>query len=236
MNGEAVDSTEALQARLGYRFTDSSHLERALTHRSYANEVSPGTFGADNERLEFLGDAVLDLVLSDLLMKRFPVDTEGGLSKKRASLVNEDSLAGIAVELGLENLIKVGRGEARNGGSRKPRILASTLEAVFGAIFSDGGYQAVAPVIEAAFRSRIEEVGNAGIDYQADFKTRLQERAQELYRETPTYKVEGEFGPDHDKVFEISVSIGDKRLAVGRGRSKKAAEQDAARQALERLA
>jgi len=235
MSTESVDSTEVLQARLGYWFSDRSHLERALTHRSYANEVSPGVIGGDNERLEFLGDAVLDLVLSDLLMKRFPADSEGSLSKKRASLVNEESLAGIATELGLENLIKVGRGEARNGGSRKPRILASALEAVFGAIFSDGGYQAAAPVIESAFRSRIEEVGNAGVDYQADFKTRLQELAQELYRETPTYKVESESGPDHDKVFEISVSIGEKRLAIGRGRSKKAAEQDAARQALERM-
>lgn len=235
MNGESLYTTDELQARLGYRFSDNTHLERALTHRSYANEVLPGTFDADNERLEFLGDAVLDLVLSDLLMKRFPNDTEGGLSKKRASLVNEESLAGIAIELGLENLIKVGRGEARNGGSRKPRILASTLEAVFGAIFLDSGYQAAANVIEAAFRSRLEEVGNAGVDYRGDFKTRLQERAQELYRATPTYKVEGEFGPDHDKVFEISVSIGEQRLAVGRGRSKKAAEQDAARQALERL-
>ncbi len=235
MNGEKVDSTQTLQARLGYTFTDASYLERALTHRSYANEFSPGTFDADNERLEFLGDAVLDLVLSDLLMKRFPMDTEGGLSKKRASLVNEESLAGIANELGLENLIKVGRGEARNGGSRKPRILASTLEAVLGAIYSDGGYQAAAIVIEAAFRSRIEEVGNAGVDYREDFKTRLQERAQELYRATPTYKVESESGPDHDKVFEISVTIGEQRLAVGRGRSKKAAEQDAARQALEQL-
>lgn len=227
---------EELESRLGYRFKSKADLERALTHRSYANETSNGeSHATDNERLEFLGDAVLDLALSAVLMRNFPEDKEGGLSKKRASLVNEESLASIASGLGLDSLVRVGKGEARAGGTKKPRILASTLEAVFGAVFLDGGYNEAASVIEAAFGPKLEEIANAGVDYRGDFKTRLQERVQELYRATPAYTVEGEAGPDHDKVFEVSVSVGERRLALGRGRSKKAAEQDAARQALELL-
>ena len=240
----AIDNAalDGLQDQLGYRFSNLEPLVQSLTHRSFANErAAASTQPAsspddDNERLEFLGDAVLDLALSEHLMRRFPSDDEGGLSKKRASLVNEDSLAKLALEMKIESVLRVGRGEAKTGGMQKPRILASAFEAVLGAVFLDGGYGAAAGVVERAFALRIDEVGRSDVDFRGDFKTRLQERAQELFRATPTYRVERESGPDHDKVFEISVLVGERVLATGQGRNKKAAEQDAARQALETLA
>lgn len=228
---------DELQTRLGYLFGEPERLARSLTHRSFANERSGGgsTVDLDNERFEFLGDAVLDLALSELLMQAFPADAEGALSKKRASLVNEERLAAMAIELKLDGLIRLGRGESKTGGLQKPRILASTLEAILGAIFIDGGFEPSKNVIARLFEAGIDEVGKSDVDFRGDFKSRLQERTQELYRSTPVYKVEREFGPDHDKVFEVSVYLAERMLAIGRGRSKKAAEQDAARQALESL-
>jgi ribonuclease-3 len=235
MSGETP--VPQIQQILGYQFNSPELLERALTHKSYANEQSGGltTVGLDNERLEFLGDAVLDLALSESLMRRFPMDPEGGLSKKRASLVNEETLARIALGLGLDSSLRLGKGEVKTGGLQKPRILASSLEAVFGAIFLDGGYLAATKAVETLFDSRLEDIGNSDVDFKDDFKTRLQERVQEVHRATPTYKVEGESGPDHDKLFEVSVRINEQILATGSGKSKKAAEQDAARQALEKM-
>jgi ribonuclease-3 len=210
---------------------------QALTHRSYANEESGGspTVATDNERLEFLGDAVLDLALSATLMSRFASDPEGALSKKRASLVNEDTLSQLALELGLDKTIRLGKGETKSGGLTKPRILASTCEAILGAVFLDAKFDRVSEVIDRLFASRLEEIGQSSVDYRTDFKTRLQEHAQEKRRATPSYAVENESGPDHDKVFEVAVILAGERLAKGVGKSKKAAEQDAARQALEIL-
>lgn len=227
---------EMLQHAIGYRFSRPELLELALTHKSFANEQAGGgtTVGQDNERLEFLGDAVLDLALSDELMRRFASDPEGGLSKKRASLVNEETLAKMAMELKLEQLIRLGKGESKTGGLQKPRILASSLEAVFGAIFTDGGFEAASAVVGRLFASRLDEVSRSTVDFRDDYKTRLQERIQESHRATPFYKVEGESGPDHDKQFEVSVRVNDQVLAVGGGKSKKAAEQDAAKNALEK--
>ncbi len=223
-----------LQTEIGYAFTQWDLLIRALTHKSYANEQgASGRAQGDNERLEFLGDAVLDLALSEVLLKRFPQDPEGALSKKRASLVNEDTLSQIAMELKLNQMLRLGKGETKTGGLQKPRILASSLEAIFGAIQLDGGYEKSVAVVTKIFEARLAELGQSTVDYQLDFKTRLQEKVQEKLRATPTYQVEQESGPDHDKVFEVSVRVGSEVFALGTGRSKKAAEQDAARQALE---
>jgi ribonuclease-3 len=228
---------EALAASFGYKFHRPELIELAFTHKSYANELMNGssTTGDDNERLEFLGDAVLDLALSDVLMKRFPLDTEGALSKKRASLVNEDSLCGIAKARGFDQYLRLGKGEIKTGGLQKSRILASSLEAVIGAIFQDSGYILVNNVIETLFAESLERLTTETIDFSADFKTRLQERAQEVRKSTPTYRLESESGPDHDKSFIVGVELDGESLATGTGKSKKAAEQDAAKKALETL-
>jgi ribonuclease III len=225
---------ESLCDLLGYRFTNQQILGQALTHKSFRNEL-PEQSSGDNERLEFLGDAVLDLALSDLLMRRFVSDQEGSLSKKRASLVNEEQLAGIAREIGIDRHLRLGKGERQTGGLSKPRILASALEAVLGAIFVDGGFPNAYAVIERLFEPRLAVFANGGAEFMRDFKTRLQEFAQERHRVTPTYHVEREEGPDHEKIFAISVRLGVTVLAVGTGRSKKIAEQDAARRALEQM-
>lgn len=225
---------ESLLALLQHEFSQPELLQLALTHKSFSNEKSGGvpSVQSDNERLEFLGDAVLDLALSDLLMRRFPNDSEGALSKKRASLVNEETLSKIALELKLEHLLRLGRGEIKTGGLQKPRILASTFEAILGALFTDAGYDKAYQTIERLFAVRLEEFAQSGVDFRLDYKTRLQEQAQEKYREAPTYQIESESGPDHDKVFEVSVRMKGEILGRGVGRSKKSAEQDAARVAL----
>ena len=228
---------ERLIEKLGTRFKNPDLLEQALTHTSFKNEnAHRPELGAtlDNERLEYLGDAVLDLALSEMLMRRFPDDREGALSKKRASLVNEDHLASLALDLGLPELIRLGKGERQTGGLAKPRILASTCEAVFGALFLDSGYPTALTAALATFGPRLEAL-NGAPDFAADFKTRLQEKAQETFRQTPFYRVERERGPDHDKLFEVSVRLGDRSMATGQGRNKKSAEQEAARMAIDLL-
>ncbi len=239
MNETSGQSTSAFLSQiLGYQFSRAALLELAFTHKSYANEMLGGssTVADDNERLEYLGDAVLDLALSELLMKKFPGDPEGALSKKRASLVNEDSLARIAQVHGFDQYLKLGKGEIKTGGLQKPRILASSLEAVMGAIFQDSGYIMVTNVIEILFREQLLKLETDTIDFSSDFKTRLQERAQStLRKQTPTYRVEAESGPDHDKMFVVIVELEGEILARGQGKSKKVAEQDAAKLALETL-
>lgn len=225
--------TKRFMEVLGVSFENSDLLEQALTHSSYKNE-NQSAGRTDNERLEYLGDAVLDLAMSEILVRKFADDREGSLSKKRASLVNEDVLAAIASEVGLPDLLRLGKGERQTGGLAKPRILASALEAVFGAVFLDSGFPAARAAAERAFATRLESMAT-GPDYAADFKTRLQETSQERFRLTPQYRVERERGPDHDKVFDVSVRIGDSVLAVGEGRNKKSAEQEAARLALAKL-
>jgi ribonuclease III len=227
-----------LQSLLDYEFKKAELLQLALTHKSFANEQANGEVKlpqADNERLEYLGDAVLDLALSEILMLRFGADPEGALSKKRASLVNEETLSQIALELKLDQLIRVGKGEAKSGGLQKPRILASALEAVFGALHLDGGYGTSCSAVKKLFAVRMDELEQSSVDFKSDFKTRFQEKIQELHRATPTYQVESESGPDHDKKFEVSVRVQGEVFATGTGKSKKAAEQDAARQALEKI-
>lgn len=223
---------QELQTLLQHNFSNSDLLTQALTHKSFKNENSETD--ADNEKLEFLGDAVLDLAMSQFLMDQFPLDDEGALSKKRASLVNEESLSQLALEISLDKNLRLGKGELRTGGLTKPRLLASSFEAVIGALFLDGGFEVAAQVIRRLFQSKISEIAHTP-DFAADFKTRLQEKAQEMYRVTPKYQVDAETGPDHDKKFEISVWLNESQIASGEGRSKKAAEQEAARVALEKI-
>ncbi len=226
---------DALMVKLGITFKNPAYLELSLTHKSFRNEQPEMAPLGDNERLEFLGDAVLDLALSDLLMQRFSSDQEGPLSKKRASLVNEEQLATLASEIGLVEYLRLGKGERLTGGGSKPRILASAFEAMLGALFIDSGYTAAFDMVARMFEPRLAEFVLGAADFARDYKTRLQELAQERFRTTPTYHLESDVGPDHGKIFEVSVRLEGSVLASGRGRNKKSAEQEAARGALEKI-
>src|SRR5438067_782952 len=219
-----------LETKLGYTFADRARLESALTHKSYLNE-NPTWGGPDNERLEFLGDAVLDLVVGHLLMEAQPTRTEGELSKTRAALVSEQGLAEVSVELQLGEWLFLGRGEEQSGGRRKPSVLADACEALVAAIYLDGGFDAAFAVVRHLFGPRAASTGEAGLH---DFKTRLQERAARR-RLHVRYHMVQEQGPDHDKTFEIAAHIGDREYARGIGKTKKEAEQRAAESALRAL-
>ncbi|MDE0032713.1 MAG: ribonuclease III [Deltaproteobacteria bacterium] len=222
------DSTEVerLQDALGYRFRDPGLLKRCLTHVSCG-----GGMDAHNESLEFLGDAVLGLAISDLLMRRFPERSEGDLSRMRASLVNRRVLADKARFLRIGEVLRVGKGEERTGGRHKESILAASFEALLGGIYWEAGYEAVRPVVESHFIGDLEH-GGLGLD---DYKTRLQEVSQRLYRVPPTYRLVRESGPSHDRYFETEIRVGGHLVGQGEGRSKKQSEQEAARRALEML-
>ncbi len=220
------DLSQFLQERLGHRFVRGEHVLDALTHRSFAAE------GDNNEKLEFLGDAVLALAMSDVLMARFPEAREGELSKIRASLVNADVLARHARAHELGRLLRLGKGEERSGGRDKVSILAAAYEAVLGAVYLDAGYEAARAVVERDFASDVAEHLSVGL---RDYKTRLQEVTQRLFRETPSYSVVEESGPDHEKRFVSEITIAGQTRGRGEGRTKKAAEQEAAMQALARL-
>jgi len=224
-----------LQEQLRYTFGDLRLLLQALTHVSFGHENYQDRPLAyrDNERLEFLGDAVLDLVISDLLLESFPEASEGQLSKMRAAVVNEKTLFEITKSLHLSSLVRLGKGELRTGGSEKPSILSSAFEALIAAIYIDGGFNAVYPVVRYLFAPLFKEE-NCPISFQ-DYKTRLQETVQGKFRVTPTYHLVGSSGPDHAKEFEVEVRARDWVLAKAVGPSKKEAEQNAARAALENL-
>jgi ribonuclease-3 len=227
---EPVDPVAVLEERLAFSFRDRSLALAALTHKSWANEHRDENNGADNERLEFLGDAVVDLAISHRLMERFPHAQEGELSKLRALIVNEEGLARVARSLRLGDALLLGRGEEMTGGRDKSSVLADALEAVLGAVYLCGGLEAVLAIVDAHFGGVLAGVadGRSG----SDFKTLLQEQAQLRLRIAPRYRVISEAGPDHEKVFEIEVVVGDRICARATGRSKKEAEQAAARQAL----
>lgn len=220
-----------LQKRLGYEFKDNGLLHRAFIHKSFANELK--LQGENNEKLEFLGDAVLDLVVGEFLYEKFPQDTEGGLSKKRASIVNEEILCELALDMGLNKLIQLGRGEAMTGGALKPRLVASSFEAIVGAMYLDGGFPVVKNFIRKEFSILMDKVFSGTEDYERDYKTRLQEVVQKSLKETPRYEVLAEEGPPHDREFLVCVKVKENILAQGKGRSKKSAEQTAAKNALE---
>jgi ribonuclease III len=216
-----------LEAVLGYRFTDQERLETALRHPSWCNE-QPEPRPDDNERLEFLGDAVLDLVVSHRVMTRYPKAHEGDLSVTRQQLVSEAALSEVASELGLGQWIQLGKGEEKSGGRDKPKILADMFEALIGAVYMDGNYAAAWDVVDRVLGAKIATVELKNF---FDFKTRLQETAQARLKATPTYRVVQELGPDHDKRFVVAVTIGTDEWARAVGKSKKEAEQMAAAEA-----
>lgn len=220
-----------LQKRMGHHFKSEEILQRALTHKSYANEMKCSL--EHNEKLEFLGDAVLDLVIGEVLFSLYPSDTEGGLSKKRASIVNEEALSEVALSMSLNKILRLGKGEVLTGGAEKPRLLASTLEALIGALYLDAGFAATKNFLMKEFAERIQSLGSCQ-DYEKDYKTRLQEVIQKSFKETPRYEVLSEEGPPHCREFLVCVKINDSISAEGRGRSKKMAEQMAAKSALEK--
>jgi ribonuclease III len=233
MTDERVASLETFQQTLNYRFNTIDLLDNALIHRSFVNE-NPAIFSKDNERLEFLGDAVIGLCLSDLLIRKFPDYAEGQLSKLRAYVVNEQSLAGLARKLNIGDYLLLGRGEEGSGGRAKASILSNAFEAVAAAIYIDCGFEKTYKFLENIFGPVVEE-GIKSVIYR-DYKTAFQEICQNRFKETPKYTLINEVGPDHDKVFEISLTVAGIITTTGTGKSKKEAEQRAARRALEEFA
>jgi ribonuclease-3 len=223
----------ALEARSGVRFRSPHTALAALTHRSWVNE-HPGDGLEDNERLEFLGDAVIDLAVSHRLMERFPAAREGELSKMRAAVVDEPGLAALARAFELGTLLRLGRGEELTGGREKPSLLADAMEAVVAAVYLEGGLDAVLAVIDRYLEEAFERAGAGTLD--RDYKTQLQELAQSRFRLAPRYRVVAELGPDHAKTFEVEVELRGEVVGRATGRSKKDAEQGAARLAIEALA
>lgn len=214
--------TEELEKIIGYHFKNKHYLTQALTHSSYANEKKLGKLGS-NERLEFLGDAVLELISSDYLYARFTQIPEGELTKKRASLVCEPSLAYCAREFGLPQFLLLGKGEDMTGGRNRDSIVSDATEALLGAIYLDGGF---ANAKEFVLNFILNDIEHKQLFY--DSKTILQEMVQAKYKETLVYELLKEEGPDHNKSFEVCVKIGDEEIGRGLGRTKKAAEQVAA--------
>lgn len=228
----ATTPLQELERRIGYQFRDARNLSDAVTHSSAIDAAQPRL----SERLEFLGDAVLGLVLTDLLIERYPDHDEGQLSKLRAALVSTASFAAKARELQLDQALTLGKGEEKTGGRQKASILAAVYESVMGAIFLESGYETVRGIASRHFANAIVQI--AQLD-TTDAKTELQELCQQLCRMAPVYRVVEEIGPDHARRFVVDVVLGDTVLAHGEGGSKRSAEQDAARHALaapERLA
>jgi len=219
-----------VQEALGHEFRDRELLVDALTHRSFANERRH-LARTDNDRLEFLGDAVLQWAVSSLLWDRFPEASAGEMTRRRADLVCEDGLAQVAVELGVPDALRLGKGEVRSGGRAKPRLLASAFEACMAAVYLDGGSDAVLVVCERLFGGRMCDSAPGSRDY----KTRLQEMLQRSGLDRPHYEVLATTGPDHARRFHVALSIDGRVVAEAQGRSKGEAEQAAAEQGLREL-
>lgn len=228
----ATRSAEELQNALSVSFKDIANLECALYHRSFLNEAEEDV--ESNERLEFLGDAVLGLVISEKLYKDYPQMTEGQLSQVRAIIVRWDALAKAAERINLGDYLVLGRGEEMSGGRQRPSNLAGALEALIGAAFIDGGMKMARPLILQLLGPDLDEIQASG--FTVDSKSELQHLAQTQYHEIPQYTLISSEGPDHAKLFTVEVSVGDQVMGRGQGRNKKQAELNAARQALETLA
>jgi ribonuclease-3 len=231
--GAQADPVEALRARLGIPFADRPCALAALTHKSYVNEHRDEEGLADNERLEFLGDAVIDLAVSHRLMERFPAAREGELSKMRAAVVDELGLSEMARALDLGGLLRLGRGEELTGGRQKASLLADAMEAVIAAVFVEGGLGPVLGIVDRFLGEAFARASSGTLD--RDYKTQLQELAQSRLRATPRYRVVAEHGPDHSKVFDVETDVRGEVVGRGSGRSKKDAEQAAAKLALDAL-
>jgi ribonuclease III len=233
MNPEELKKLSPLQVRLHYQFLDPYLLLQALTHRSFSHEQADPGLG-HNERLEFLGDTVLSLVMSHLLYRRFPDLPEGELSKIRAGLVNEQQLKQLAQGLKVGKYLRLGRGEEVTGGRKKSSLLADALEAILGAVYLEGGLEPAARLIDDLYGPSLEQIGMISLS-APDPKTDFQEYCQGYLKKTPTYEVMREEGPAHRKVFFVKARIDQQVVGQGKGRSKKAAEQQAAERALARI-
>ena len=203
-----------------------------MTHKSFTNELRLAAT-ENNERYEYLGDAVLELSISRLLMDRFPEHPEGELSKLRAAIVNEEQLAELAREISLGDYLYLGKGEDQTGGRDKPSLLSDAFEAVLGAVYLDRGFDKAFAVVGRHYEGILDRAG--GVGFVKDYKTKLQEESQCRYRAIPRYKLAGEHGPDHRKLFEVHLYIRDDLWGIGKGQSKKAAEQAAAKEALDKM-
>jgi len=219
-----------IQQRIGYTFKDAELLERALTHKSYANE---NRVPYHNERMEFLGDAVLSLVISEHLMKACPDSTEGDLSRLRAAVVSEPALAAVSRDIGLGDYLLLGKGEDQTGGRNKDSLLADCLEALIAAVYLDAGKDAAESLVIRLFEDVIKRTSTSG--GSLDYKTEFQELCQEQLKQLPEYRIVSETGPDHQKQFEMEVWIKGQLSGRGTGKSKKEAEQRAAKEALAKL-
>lgn len=213
---------------IGFEFNDITLLERAFTHRSFVNENRTGGL-KHNERLEFLGDAVLELVVTEYLFAKYPNKPEGELTAVRSALVNTISISEAATELGMNDYLRLSRGEAKDEGRARQYILANTFEAVIGAIFLDQGYSNARVFIGKALFAKTDEIVNEKL--WQDPKSGFQEAAQEQVGITPTYKTLSAIGPDHDKEFTVGVFLGEEKVAEGGGKSKQEAQQEAAKHA-----
>ena len=223
------DEFEELQQRIHYRFRDRGLLEHALTHKSRAAEDASGGI-ADNESMEFLGDAVLGLVVADALFRQYPLYNEGQKSKIKASIVSTQSLARHAEQLRLGEHLILGRGEEKTGGRFKQALLADAYEALIAAIYLDGGLDAASAFLLRELKQALDSGGTPG--FTQDYKSTLQERLQALGYPLPEYRVSGETGPDHRKIFSVDVIVAGEVLGSASGKAKKEAEQEAARLAL----
>ena len=219
-----------IQQRIAYTFNDVELLERSLTHKSYANE---NRVPYHNERMEFLGDAVLSLVVSEYLMKACPDSTEGDLSRLRAAVVSEPALAAVSREIGLGDYLLLGKGEEQTGGRNKDSLLADCLEALIASVYLDAGIDAAEAFVIRVFEALIRKTCTSG--GSLDYKTELQELCQERLKLLPEYRIVSETGPDHQKQFEMEVWIKGQLSGRGRGKNKKEAEQRAAKEALAML-
>jgi len=232
MDEERLASLKEIEERLGHRFNETVWLDQALTHKSYIHQTNTSQ-SVSNEVLEFLGDAVLNLAVGHLLIRKFPEAQEGNLSRKRSHLVKQSTLASLSKELQLEGYLLLGKGELQNGGMNKSSILANAYEALIGAIYMDSGFPQALEIVSHHFESYLQpETNFPPFD---DYKSLLQEYSQGILGMSPQYRVVKESGPDHDKRFEASVVIGGEVKGIGHGKSKKEAEQEAAKEALEGL-
>jgi len=220
---------EEFEKIIGVEFKDKDLLAQALTHRSFLNEHK-GLKGKHNERLEFLGDAVLELVVTHFLYDEYPDKTEGDLTSIRSALVNATTCAEVAKEINVNDFLLLSRGEAKDTGRARQYILANALEAIIGAIYLDGGYDVAQKFIFKYMTPQTEKIVKE--ELWIDSKSKFQERAQEVAGITPSYKTLKEIGPDHDKKFTVGVFLGEKLVSEGSGESKQDAEQSAAREAL----
>ena len=219
-----------LEAAIGYRFQNISLVQNALTHSSYANERWHNSL-LSNERLEFLGDSVLGMLVADYLFRTFPDRPEGELTRMRADMVCEKTLAAAANRIGLGEHLLLGHGEERFGGRNRESILADAMESVIAASFLDGGIEAALKIVQKFILVEVPVTRLHNVDY----KTALQELVQQKKNQVLTYALVGQSGPDHDKQFDVEVSLNGTVVGKGSGRSKKRAEQDAARAAIEKL-